>query len=87
MVSGSQLLMARRMLGLSRRRLAEQADTCWQTIAGYEVRGDTPLPETAILGQLVGVLKGRGVQFRSDGLFVEKATPISRTIVHSEVAA
>lgn len=87
MVSGSQLLMARRTVGFSRRRLAEQAGTCWQTIASYEVRGDTVLPETDILNRLVGVLKSRGVQFRDDGIFVERATPISRTAIHSEVAA
>jgi hypothetical protein len=87
-VSGSQLAMARRTVGFSRRRLAEQADTCWQTILSYEIRGDTPLPETAILGRLVDVLTGHGVEFRSDGgvLFV-RATPISRAAIHDEAAA
>jgi hypothetical protein len=86
-VSGSQLAMARRTVGLSRRRLAEQAGTCWQTIHGYEVRGDTVLPPTDILNRLVGVLRGRGVQFRDDGLFVERAIPRSGTVIHSEAVA
>jgi hypothetical protein len=87
-VSGSQLAAARRMVGLSRRRLAEQADTCWQTILSYEIRGDTPLPETAILNRLVDALEGRGAEFRGDGgvLFV-RAMPINRAAVHDEAAA
>jgi transcriptional regulator with XRE-family HTH domain len=86
-VSGSQLKSARLAIGLSRQRLAEQAGCSWQTIASYEFRENSSLPETAILARLVEALGGRGIQFRVDGVFIEKATPISRVGIHSEATA
>jgi hypothetical protein len=86
-ISGSQLAMARRTLGFSRRRLAAEALTCWQTINLYEIRGDTPLPATPIVDRLVGVLEQRGVQFRDDGLFISRGVPLNRATIHSEATA
>jgi hypothetical protein len=86
-VTGAQLKSGRLAIGLSRQRLAGQAACSWQTVATYEVRGNTPLPETAILNRLVEVLESKGIEFRPDGVFVQRGIPLDRTFVHGEAVA
>jgi hypothetical protein len=86
-VTGAQLKSGRLALGLSRQRLAKQACCSWQTVAVYEIRENAPIPETAILGRLVEILAGRGIEFRRDGVFIQRAVPISRVGIHSEATA
>ena len=87
MVTGAQIKAGRLAVGLSRHRLAEQAACSWQTIATYEVRGNTPLPPTDILNRLVEALEGRGIHFRTDGVFIERAVPINPAMIHGEATA
>ena len=53
------------------------------------LRGSRQLafPQTPILARLTEVLAQRGVEFRSDGVFIARATPINRAAIHDEAVA
>jgi transcriptional regulator with XRE-family HTH domain len=87
-VTGNKLQFARRLLGWSRNELAHRSSVNWRTIRAYESAGDHPPPATvAALTRLVDALEAAGVEFRGDSVFLEKATPLDRKLIHAEVRA
>jgi transcriptional regulator with XRE-family HTH domain len=87
-VTGNKLQFARRLLGWSRQELARRSTVNWRTLRAYESSGDHPPPATvAALTRLIDALEAAGIEFRGDGVFLERATPLGRKAIHAEVRA
>jgi transcriptional regulator with XRE-family HTH domain len=87
-ITGSMLRGARGLLGLSQQELADRASIRRPTITAWEGSSDAvPNANCRTFARVVEALETQGIRFRRDGVFIERATPISRATVHSEAVA
>ena len=86
--TGRQIFDARELLGLSLSALAARAGINRVAIRLYEAAGDSP-PDahTSALRRLAHYFESAGIEFRPDGVFLERALPLNRKLVHSEARA
>jgi DNA-binding XRE family transcriptional regulator len=82
-VTGSMLRGARAFVGLSQERLAERAKISRQALALWENSSDAyPPAHYPLLIRVIDVLEGEGARFRTDGVFLWRATPLNHLTVH-----
>ena len=75
------------LVGLSREEVAERAGLCRHSIRKWETSSHAiPGSMYSHLCRVVDVLEGEGARFSGDGVYLQRAVPIS-TVVHSEGAA
>ena len=88
-VSGAQIRRARELLGLSPGQLATHSGVNRITLRLYESYGDeAPSAQNHVLARLLNYLQGVGIEFRSDNtVFLNRAMPRSREMVHTEATA
>ena len=87
-VTGSMLRAARVFVGLSQEQVAERAEITRPCLAAWErSSGAYPHAHYPYLIRVVDVLEAAGARFKHSGVFIERATPISRTVIHSEAVA
>ena len=73
---------------LSQDQLASRAGIHRDCLRTWEGSSDAlPGAQYRTLCKLIDVLEGEGVRFRGDGVFVERATPLASTVIHSEAVA
>jgi hypothetical protein len=77
-ITGIKLQSARRLLGWSLQELATRSSVNWLTIRKYESAGDyLPGASVAAMNRLIDALEAAGIEFRTDGVFLEKARPLN----------
>jgi transcriptional regulator with XRE-family HTH domain len=87
-VTGSMLKAGRVWVGLSQEQVAQRAHVTRPALTIWERSSDSvPRATYPALARVIDVLETAGVRFRHDGVFVERATPLNRTVIHSEATA
>jgi len=86
-ITGCMLRAARGLTGLSQQEIAERAQISRPSLTAWENSSSSvPSANTRALARVVAVLQAEGVRFREDGVFVERAVPLT-TALHSEARA
>ena len=86
-VTGSQLAAGRALASLSRQELARRAGLSYHSIRAWE-RSSNSIPEATYshLCRAVEALEATGVRFAIDGVYLQRAAPVS-TVIRSEGVA
>ena len=87
-ITGRMLRAARSLTGLSQQEIADRARISRPSLTTWENSSSSvPSANARALGRVVAVLQAEGIQFRPDGVYVERAVPLASSIVHSEARA
>jgi len=85
-IAGSNLVDARRLLGWSRYELARRSGVNHRTLKSYELAGDIAPASVGTLTRVVAALEAEGVRFAVDGVYLQRVSPMTSTVTHSEGA-
>jgi transcriptional regulator with XRE-family HTH domain len=87
-VTGAMLRAARAFVGPSQEAVAKRAGITRPCLALWENSSNAyPNAHYPYLVRVIDVLESEGARFRRDGIFIERAVPISGATIHSEATA
>jgi transcriptional regulator with XRE-family HTH domain len=87
-ITGGMLRAARSLTGLSQQELADRASISRPCLTAWEgSSGSVPNASTRALHRVVSALEAEGIEFRPNGVHLQRPAPIAGTVLHSEGAA
>jgi len=87
-ITGGMLRAARSLTGLSQQELADRASISRPCLTAWEgSSASVPNANTRALHRVVSALEAEGIEFRPNGVHLQRAATSAGTISHSEGAA